>query len=101
MPIIRLDKLLGTQASGTLSKIIQRAQDMDDLTIRLRAHLESDTAAALVAANVRDNGELVVLARSSAWAGKLRFEGEKLMQAARSDGTTVSSIRISVKRSVD
>jgi len=101
MTIIRLDKLLGSQAGGTLSKIIRRAQDMDDLAIRLRAHLDADTAAALLAANVRDNGELVVLARSSAWAGKLRFEAEKLMRAARSDGTTVSSIRVSVKRSID
>lgn len=98
MPIIRLDKLLTTQASGALGKIIQRAQDMNDLATRLRAQLEADTAAALLAANVRDNGELVVLVGSSAWASKLRFEGEKLMRAAGSDGTHVTSFRVSVKR---
>jgi hypothetical protein len=98
MPIMRLDKLLATQTTGTLGKIIQRARNMDDLATRLRAQLPADTAESLLAANVREDGELVVLARSSAWASKLRFEGEKLMLAARSDGTPVSSFRVGVKR---
>ncbi len=96
MSIIRLDKLLNTSTDNTLGKIIQRAKDLDRLTTRLRAELDPDTALSLLAANVRADGELVVVASSSAWAAKLRFEGQKLMQAASSGGTTVTSFRIRV-----
>lgn len=96
MSIIRLDKLLESSSSDTLGKIIQRARDLDDLTTLLRAELDPDTGLSLLAANVRNDGELVVVASSSAWAAKLRFEGEKLMQAARSVGAPVTSFRIRV-----
>ncbi len=98
MPITRLDKLLESSTGGSLGEIIQRAQEMGDLTTRLRAELDPDTAESLLAANIRDNGELVVVASSSAWAAKLRFESEKLMRAARSEGTPVTSSRVSVAR---
>ena len=96
MPIIRLDKLLDSSSSDTLGKIIQRAQDLDDLTTLLRAELDPDTALSLLAANVRHDGELVLVASSSAWSAKLRFEGEKLMQAARTGGTSVTTFRVRV-----
>ncbi|NOX69305.1 MAG: DUF721 domain-containing protein [Gammaproteobacteria bacterium] len=96
MSIIRLDKLLNSGTTDTLGKIIRRAQDLDDLTTRLRDELGADTALALLAANVRDDGELVVVASSSAWAAKLRFEGESLMQAARDSGLSVTSFRVRV-----
>ncbi len=96
MSIIRLDKLLKSSPSGSLAKIIRRARDMDDLTTRLRVALDPKTAESLLAANVRDNGELVVVASSSAWAAKLRFESEKLMGVARADGTAVNRFRVSV-----
>lgn len=96
MSIIRLNDLLNSGNTDTLGKIIQRAQDLDDLTTQLRGELEPDTALALLAANVRDDGELVVVASSSAWAAKLRFEGEKLMQTARDGGASVTSFRVRV-----
>ncbi len=96
MSIIRLDKLLKSSPGGSLGKIIQRARDMDDLTTRLRAELDPETAESLLAANVRNNGELVVVASSSAWAAKLRFESENLLRAARADGTAVNRFRVSV-----
>ena len=98
MSIIRLNKLLKSSAGGSLGKIIRRARDMDDLATRLRAAIDSESAHTLLAANIRDNGELVVIASSSAWAAKLRFESEKLMRAARSDGTPVNSVRVTVAR---
>jgi len=96
MSIIRLNKLLISGDTDTLGKIIRRAQDLDDLTTRLRGALDPDTALALLAANVRDDGELVVVASSSAWAAKLRFEGEKLMRVARDGGASVTNFRVRV-----
>jgi hypothetical protein len=96
MSIIRLDKLLKSGPNENLGRIIRRAREMDDLTTRLRAELEPETAQMLLAANVRDSGELVLVASTSAWAAKIRFEGERLMQAASVGDITVTSCRVRV-----
>ena len=57
------------------------------------------TAAAIVAANVRDDGALIVIAASSAWANRLRFETEALLEAARSVGVNAHTCRIRVSQS--
>ncbi len=98
MSIIRLENLLKVRASGTLSKIIQRAQNMDELTTALRAGLPADAGQNLLAANLRENGELLLVCTSSAWASRLRFESDKLMEAARKAGLTVNSCRVTVSQ---
>jgi len=98
MTIIRLENLLKTGAGGALDKIIQRAQNMDELTTALRAALPADAGPNLLAANLRENGELVLICTSSAWASRLRFESDKLMAAARTAGLKVSSCRVSVSQ---
>jgi hypothetical protein len=100
MPIIRLDKLLKSGPEGNLRKIIQRAQDMDDLTARLRGKLDEEMAENLLAANIRGNGELVLVASSSVWAAKIRFEGERLMRAASDENIEVTSFRVRVASGV-
>ena len=98
MSIIRLENLLKVRASGTLSKIIQRAQNMDELTTALRAALPADEGQNLLAANLREGGELVLVCSSSAWASRLRFESDMLMEAARKTGLTVNSCRVTVSQ---
>ena len=98
MSIISLENLLKTGAGGTLDKIVQRAQNMDVLTTALRAELPADARHNLVAANLRENGELVLVCTSSAWASRLRFESEKLVDAARKSGLTVHSCRVCVSQ---
>ncbi len=98
MSIIRLENLLKVRASGTLSKIIQRAQNMDELTTALRAALPADEGQNLLAANLREGGELVLVCSTSAWASRLRFESDMLMEAARKTGLTVRSCRVSVSQ---
>jgi predicted nucleic acid-binding Zn ribbon protein len=51
-----------------------------------------------VAANVRDDGELVVLCRSSAWASRLRFAADDLLSAARATGAEVTRCSVRVAR---
>jgi hypothetical protein len=94
----KLDKLLGNRTGGNLGKIIQRAQKMDVLTSALKQSLDSDLADNLVAANVREDGELVVICSGSAWASRLRFEAETLLKAARNAGETPVSCRVRVAR---
>ncbi len=98
MSIIRLENLLKARAGGTLSKIIQRAQNMDALTTALRAELAADAGQNLLAANLREDGELVLVCASSAWASRLRFESDTLMEVARKTGRTVNSCKVTVSQ---
>jgi hypothetical protein len=98
MTIIRLENLLKARAGTTLNKIIQRAQNMDELTTALRAELAADAGQNLLAANLREDGELVLVCASSAWASRLRFESDTLMEAARKTGLTVNSCKVTVSQ---
>ncbi len=98
MPLTRLEKLLGTPDGGPLGKVVGRARAMEDLAARLRAALDPGTAPHLVAANVREDGELAVVCSSPAWAARLRFESEALVEAARSAGLEVQRCSVKVAR---
>ena len=98
MPIKRLENLLNSNDDGGLGDIIRHAQDMGELVQCLQRQLPEDTAANILAANIRDDGELIVLASSPAWAAKLRFEAAALMAAACQSGAKVSSCRVRVSR---
>ena len=71
---------------------------MERLVEALRGALGPEEAAGIVAANIRDNGELVVLAESPAWAARLRFEKDRLIEAARETGAVVSGCKVRVSR---
>ncbi|MDA0705504.1 MAG: DciA family protein [Proteobacteria bacterium] len=94
----RLEKLLMLSNNGGLGDIIRHAREMGDLVQALQKALPEDQALAISAANIRDDGTLVVLASSSAWAARLRFESERLMAAARGSGKTVLSCSVRVGR---
>jgi len=94
----RLDSLLQPNENGGLGDIIRHARDMGDLVQILQRALPADQAAAIAAANIRDDGELVILASSSAWAARLRFETEPLLDAARAAGRTVARCSVRVGR---
>ena len=98
MSLKKIDKLLNSKGGNALEDLVQHAQDMDDLALRVRLSLDGDMRDAIAAANLRDDGEPVVVCRSSAWAARLRFESERLMQAARDGGYSVTGCRVRVGR---
>lgn len=98
MTIIRLQKLLKAGAGDTLGKVIQRAQNMENLTTALREALSPDVGQNLLAANLREDGELVLVCASSAWASRVRFETDKLMDVVRKTGLTVAGCRVTVSQ---
>jgi hypothetical protein len=98
MTITKLENLLKTGAGGTLDEIIQRAQNMDKLTTALRAELPADAGPNLLAANLREDGELVLICASSAWASRLRFESDKLIAVARKAGLDVKTCRVALSQ---
>ena len=94
----QLKNLLNPSADGELAQIIRRARDLGELTNSLSAALPAEYAGAIVAANVRDDGELVVIAASSAWASRLRYETDSLLEAAQNSGASVSTCRVRVSQ---
>ena len=98
MSTTKLGDLLNPSNDRGLGDIVRRAQDMGDLTGALSRAVGDEMAGHVVAANVRENGELVVLVSSSAWASRLRFEADKLLDAAVRHGTDAASVTIRVAR---
>ena len=99
MPAKSLENLLNPSQNGDLGSIVRRARDMGELASALVRALPPDEGASILAANVREDGELVILCRSSAWASRLRFASDALLAAARAHGAEASSCSVRVARS--
>lgn len=97
MPLSRLENLLKSGGADSLERIVRKARDMGELAAHLRKHLPKDLAAELVAANLRESGELVVICSTSAWAARFRYETELLMQLTRDLGKSVSTCTVRVQ----
>ena len=98
MTIKRLENLLNPNDDGDLADIIRHARDMGKLVHILQKSLPAEEAGSIVAANIRGPGELVILASSSAWASRLRFETDTLIAAARKSGVEANTCTIRVAR---
>lgn len=98
MSVKSLEDLLKASNDNSLGDVIQHARDMGDLVQILQNSLPSEQSAAISAANIRDNGELVVLASSSAWASRLRYETDILLAAVRASGKSVTKCSVRVSR---
>ena len=72
---------------------------MGELTHILSKGLPGEYAGAIVAANLREDGDLVIIAASSAWASRLRYETDVLLATARDAGLSPSACRVRVTQS--
>ncbi len=98
MSIKSLENLLNPNDNGGLGEIVRHAREMGELVSQLQAALPDDIGQQVLAANIRDGGELVVLTGSPAWAAKLRFEADALLDAARRTGASVETCTVRVSR---
>ena len=94
-----LKNLLNSSACSELGDIVRRARDMGELTHIVSAALPDEYAGAIVAANLREDGDLVLIAASSAWASRLRYEADAIMAAARNAGLSPVACRVRVTQS--
>ncbi len=94
----KLEELLNPINDGDLANLIKRAQRMGELTEILARALPETDRGAIVAANVRDDEELVVICASSAWASRLRYDTEKLLKAATEAGIKARTCRVRVSQ---
>lgn len=94
-----LKNLLNSSACSELGDIVRRARDMGELTHIVSEALPDEYAGAIVAANLREDGDLVLIAASSAWASRLRYETDAIMAAARNAGLSPVACRVRVTQS--
>jgi len=94
----KLKNLLNPSIDGDLGELISRARQMGELTEILASALPESDRIAIVAANVREDGELVVICASSAWASRLRYETASLLEAATRAGISANTCRIRVSQ---
>ena len=100
MSVEKLENLLNRNEIGELGEIVERARDFARLTEAIRAALPEDLREGLVAASIATDGGLVVFGRSPAWAAKLRYESETLIDAARAIGEKVSNVKLRVSQQI-
>jgi hypothetical protein len=98
MPSNKLKNLLNPSIDGSLGDVISRARRMGELTEILASALPESDRNAIVAANLREDGELVVICASSAWASRLRYETQTLLDAAARAGLSANTCRIRVSQ---
>jgi hypothetical protein len=98
MPLKSLENLLDQDEKGSLGDLVRRAREMDGLVQKLQQCVAPGEGASIRAANVRDDGTLVVLVSSPAWAARLRFESDKLLAAAHEAGSPATTCKIRVSQ---
>jgi hypothetical protein len=94
-----LKNILNSSKSRELGDIIRRAREMGELTHVLSKGLPGEYAGAIVAANLREDGDLIVIAASPAWASRLRYETDALLATAREAGLSPTACRVRVTQS--
>ena len=93
-----LENLLNPSNDGDLGSIVRRARELGELASALARAVAPDEGATIIAANVRDDGELVVLCQSPAWASRLRFAADALLEAANAHGEKATFCTVRVAR---
>lgn len=88
-----LGELLGG-GQGALARLAREADRRVELGEHLRAGLAPELRDAVVACNLRDDGTVVVMAASPAWAARLRYEGENLLAHCRQRFPAVTRLRV-------
>jgi len=101
MAASKLENLLNSSKDGDLASLIGRAQRMGELTDVLSRALPESDRSAIVAANLREGGELVVICASSAWASRLRYETALFIEAAQAAGVEAQTCRVRVSHGQD
>lgn len=92
----KLKNLLNPSGNGDLADMVERAQAMGELTKRLQSVLSAELASSLVAANINADGRLILIAKSPAWAARLRFETDRLIATAQQTDDSVSGCSVRV-----
>lgn len=81
---------------STLADIIQRANELNDLTRLVSELLPDPTRTHVVSVNQRDDA-LVVIADSAVWAARIRYGAHELVEQLATQHVHVKKITVKVR----
>ncbi len=84
------------RAGSAVNDLARRAESAIELAAALRGALPDELAGALQAATLREDGTVVVMAVSPAWAARLRFEADTLLARCRERHPGATRLRVRV-----
>ena len=84
------------RSGSAVNDLARRAEASMDLAATLRAGLSPDLADALHGASLHEDGTVVVMAASPAWAARLRFEADTLLARCRERHPRAARLRVRV-----
>jgi hypothetical protein len=91
-------KRIGEGLGPLLKDLEQRAHATQDLTVRVRDTLPEPEKQHFLSASYRDD-TLVISMDSAAWCSRVRYEGQKIVDALHAIGETrVAKIKVRVGR---
>jgi hypothetical protein len=85
---------------SALHELARQAGATADLALVLRNGLTPELAGALRSASIHDDGTLVVLASSPAWAARLRFEEARLLALCADQRPPVNRLKVRVSGNI-
>lgn len=94
----QIGELLNLKNNGELGRTLKRSEEIGQLTRALADALPEDLGASVLSASTNEEGTLEIRANSSAWAARLRFEEDTLLEVARQHGVDARSVRVRVGR---
>jgi hypothetical protein len=92
-----LSKLISSQDSR-IGQLAQEARSRLELADHIRTGLPPELSAELTACALDANQTLIVRASNPAWAARLRFESERLLDLCRQRHPQTRSVKVKVTR---
>ena len=83
-----------TAGNSSLGDLASQARLREDLGDYLRKNLPPDLAPGFLHCNLKEGGELVVIATSPEWASRLRFKTSQHADLCRNHGTQVNAVKV-------
>jgi len=90
-----LSQLVGDPSSA-IGRLASTARDKQSFVDHIRNGLTPELAEVVMHCSVEENGILMVRTASSAWAARLQYETEKLLELARDVHPETTSVRVRV-----
>ena len=90
-----LADLIGSADTG-FGQLADAARLRADLSDFLRNSMDPELAGGFVHCNIHDDGSLIVVATSSAWAARLRFSTQQLADLCKERGLEITSVKVRV-----
>jgi hypothetical protein len=90
-----LGELIGS-SDTEFANLADAARLRADLSDYLRNNMDKSLVQGFMHCNIRDDGTLVIIATSSEWASRLRFEAHQFIDLCRGQGTLVQTVKVRV-----